>query len=84
MELDESEESKPKIESIIFAKADDLNEDVRLEYGLESNDFVEIVTERNSPAKTRIVKLTTSPAKKFSGLLKTEAIDLQTYSLHGR
>lgn len=59
----------PKIESINIMRAEALPEEVRVDQGVYRG-WVEVITERVNPAKTKIVPLKESPGLKFRKLLK--------------
>ena len=59
-----------KLESVKIICASTLSESTRLKEGFEEKDFVEIRVERENPANINLVKLDSTPGKKFSRLLK--------------
>ena len=58
-----------KLESIKVISASTLSEATRLKEGFEAKDFIEIRVERENPANINLVKLDSTPGKKFSELL---------------
>lgn len=67
--------NKPKLENVTFVSGRSLHPTLRKKFEIAEDEFAEVRVERVNPASTKVVKMTTTPGKKFAGMVKQSGVD---------